>query len=760
MKHVRAVVGFMLGVGVATVVAAGQPTRAPRREIDNTAAFARLYGVVRFFYPSDAAADFDWSRFAVYGVQHTRPVGDAKELATRLRELFAPLGPGIEIAARLTPRTVPGSSGDALIAWRYLGPGIGEPSARGPYAGKRTHRPRMATAGIDGFVALIQNVAAEDLRGKPIRLRGTVRAATRATSGSAALWLRVDRGARGSGFFDNMDSRPIRDAEWRDYTIEGLVDDDATNIAFGVMASGLVVADFDAIDLSVRDAGGNWVKVAIKDPGFEAGADAGTSGWARTGSSSRAEITRQTDNAPEGRQFLRFAPPSAPASAPVTNAELFEDAPPTTGGSVDVQLGAGLTARVPLALTDTQARGDAANTGSLAAIRSEIAKTPGPSDRPDVDARLADVVVAWNVFRHFYPYWAEARVDWDARLRPQLEAAYAANTRDAEGDALRQLVADARDGHGRVTDSLRREQMRTLAIQLGVVDARVVVTASRVPSEVPVGGVVSTINGTPALARVAAAMRLRSGTTQWREAMAVQDIVTCPQGMFVKVVVDTGKSGPSEAELPCSEGQPPSEKRPQPITELMSGFWYVDLTRARTTDITPVIETLARAAGVVFDVRGYPTDAGAWILPHLIDAPERDRWMHVAKIVGPFGQSVGWQSFGWDLKPITPRLSGKMVFLTDGRAISYAESVMGYVAGRKLGTIVGRTTAGTNGNIVMFAVPGGFNVIFTGMRVTGHDDRTPHHLVGITPDIPAAPTIAGLRDGRDEVLDRALSFIR
>ena len=85
---------------------------------------------------------------------------------------------------------------------------------------------------------------------------------------------------------------------------------------------------------------------------------------------------------------------------------------------------------------------------------------------------------------------------------------------------------------------------------------------------------------------------------------------------------------------------------------------------------------------------------------------------------------------------------------------------MGYVAGRKLGTIVGRTTAGTNGNIVMFAVPGGFNVIFTGMRVTGHDDRMPHQLIGITPDIPAAPTIAGLRDGRDEVLDRALSFMR
>jgi len=178
------------------------------------------------------------------------------------------------------------------------------------------------------------------------------------------------------------------------------------------------------------------------------------------------------------------------------------------------------------------------------------------------------------------------------------------------------------------------------------------------------------------------------------------------------------------------------------------------------TEITPVLETLARAAGVVFDVRGYPTDAGARILPHLIDGPESDRWMHVAKIIGPFGQNAGWQSFGWDLSPAVPRLAGRIVFLTDGRAISYAESVMGYVADRKLGTIVGSTTAGTNGNVATFHVPSGFTVAFTGMRVTRHDGQTPHHLVGVKPDIPMAPTPAALRTGRDELLDRALALIR
>ena len=107
-----------------------------------------------------------------------------------------------------------------------------------------------------------------------------------------------------------------------------------------------------------------------------------------------------------------------------------------------------------------------------------------------------------------------------------------------------------------------------------------------------------------------------------------------------------------------------------------------------------------------------------------------------------------------------PWLPLKIVFMTDGRAISYAESVMGYVADRKLGTIVGGTTAGTNGNVATFPVPGGFTIAFTGMRVTGHDGKAPFHLVGVKPDIASAPTIEGLRAGRDEVLERAVAVIR
>ena len=731
--------------------------QAPGQAIDNAAAFARLYGVVRYFYPSDASAALDWNGFAIHGAKQVRGARDAKALQSTLQRLFSPLGPGIQIGPNLPPAPAVGSPDNQLIAWRYVGAGIAGSSVPGPYKGKRTRRAVAASAGIDGFATVMQTVPAENLHGKTIRLRGLVRAASRESTAGAALWLRVDRPNQQMGFFDNMGSRPIRNPDWKEYTIEGAVAEDATSVAFGVMAYGDVTADFEAIGLAVRGADGTWMPMTVDDGGFEAGPDAGSGGWRRAGTSKSVEIARPTESAPEGRQFLRMSPMSSPASTAAGN-ELF-DSPPRAGAHVDIDLGQGLEARVPTALSETQAVEDLENSSPLAALRAALAAVADSGDPPDLDTRVADVVVAWNVFRHFYPYWVESGVDWDARLRPQLALAHDATTRAAHRDVLRLLVADVRDGHGNVVDTRSSEGRGLLPLRLATIDGQVVVTATAAPSEVPVGAVISTIDGVAAAQRLGDAMRLASGTTQWKQTRALQEIAACRSGAVVKLTIDSG-TGPKASSLPCEAKPVPVEKRPEAVTELRSGIWYVDLTRARMAQVTAVLDKLAGATGVVFDVRGYPTDAGGQILPYLIATSEADRWMHVNKIVGPYGESAGWESYGWNLQPRSPRIGGKIVFLTDGRAISYAESVLGYVADRKLATIVGAATAGANGNVVAFVVPGGFRIVFTGMRVTGHDGKTPHHLAGVQPHVRMAPTVAGLREGRDELLDRAVALIR
>ena len=91
MRYLSAVAGLTAVLSIASV--GGQ---TPRVEIEHSAAFARLCGVLRYFYPSDAAAGLDWNRFAVHAVRLAREAPDAKSLKSALESLASPLGPGIE----------------------------------------------------------------------------------------------------------------------------------------------------------------------------------------------------------------------------------------------------------------------------------------------------------------------------------------------------------------------------------------------------------------------------------------------------------------------------------------------------------------------------------------------------------------------------------------------------------------------------------------------------------------------------------------
>ena len=184
----------------------------------------------------------------------------------------------------------------------------------------------------------MQSVPALYLRGKTIRLRGLVRATPGDTAASAALWLRVDRAKQQMGFFDNMNNRPIRETEWREYVIEGPVAEDATNLAFGVMVSGAVTADFEAISLEQRDAAGGWTPIPIKDPGFES-TDTGSGGWTRTRlrTTSRSAGPRTTRRKAANSCGSRHPPVPPPLQCPTQSFSTVRHA----GTHADIDLGVG-----------------------------------------------------------------------------------------------------------------------------------------------------------------------------------------------------------------------------------------------------------------------------------------------------------------------------------------------------------------------------------------------------------------------------------
>ena len=100
---------------------------------------------------------------------------------------------------------------------------------------------------------------------------------------------------------------------------------------------------------------------------------------------------------------------------------------------------------------------------------------------------------------------------------------------------------------------------------------------------------------------------------------------------------------------------------------------------------------------------------------------------------------------------------GKVIVLLNEESLSQAEwtAMCFQTAGNT--TIIGSQTAGADGNVTELDFKG-FHTRYTGIGVY-YPDRRETQRIGIVPDIEVKPTIKGIQEGKDEVLDRALLFV-
>jgi hypothetical protein len=588
-------------------------------------------------------------------------------------------------------------------------------------------------------------------RGKRVRLRGAVRVDVAGSGNQGQLWLRVDRAQRQMGFFDNMGDRPVTSDEWQVYEIEGPVARDAVRIAFGAFLNGAGTMWVDGFELSVGSDEAGWEVVPLENPGFEQVVEGKPSGWSI---GSAGYVYTPDEDAPQsGMLSLRVEKDVS------TRSYLFSEIP-RTSEVIERELGAGLAVQLPLAVfADEQGTLPHAQPGAGDALRSELKRIDMSSLTADeTRVRLADIVIAWNVFQHFYPYFDLVDVDWDRQLTLGLERALADESARDFFDTLRLLVAALQDGHGYVAhEGFTRGYAPPL--RLGWVEDRVAVTASGDTSRFQVGDVMVSIDGADAAEALREAERFYSGSPQWRHRRALAALPQGDEGTVARFVLERAGQRLEVSAERTEQGGRWRPERPH-IEELRPGIFYVNLDNTPMPDIDARMPELAAARGVIFDLRGYP-DSNHDILRHLLPGPDTTTaWMRVPRIIYPDRENlVGYVEHGWGVQPAEPKITGKIVFITDERAISYAESVMGFVHGYHLGEIVGAPTAGANGNVNRIALPGGFHVTFTGMRVVKHDGSQ-LHTIGFLPTVPAQPTLAGLRAGRDEVLERALQVIQ
>lgn len=166
---------------------------------------------------------------------------------------------------------------------------------------------------------------------------------------------------------------------------------------------------------------------------------------------------------------------------------------------------------------------------------------------------------------------------------------------------------------------------------------------------------------------------------------------------------------------------------------------------------------------IVFDLRGYPQGT-AWVLAPRLALDGREEAV-AAQFRRPSyrGASLpqeSWSSFSQPIPPSTkPRYRGRIIVLIDDRAISQSEHTALFFKAAADPVFVGTPTTGANGDVTRLSLPGGLSLGFTGHDVR-HADGKQLQRVGIQPDVVVAPTFAGMRAGRDEVLEAGLKEAR
>jgi C-terminal processing protease CtpA/Prc len=439
-------------------------------------------------------------------------------------------------------------------------------------------------------------------------------------------------------------------------------------------------------------------------------------------------------------------------------ARLFDSLP----GAVEMyehELVSGLRCRFALTLPSV---GDhtlpSADVFALGRLRAEIDGVNARTASADDEAvRVAGIAVLWNLTQHFWPYFDVVHPDWEGALDRALTRTLQDRTGEDYAHTLWLMTALLEDGHVAVRVH-NHPAYGSTGLVFQRAEGRVVVSDSG-DSLARRGDLVRSIDGRAAKALMDSAMATRSGTESWRRFASLRALDRGASGTIARLEVERGGKVSTFA-IPRSEKPVVPPRTPDPVAQIEPGIWYVDLARSRMSQIDSVMTDLAQAKGVVFDARGYPNGTHL-VLPHLTDSPMQSAIWRIPRTIRPdrIGPAEWDESGRWNMPPLQPRLKGRMVFLIGSGAISYAESVMGIVEAYHLGELVGEATAGCNGNINRFALPGGIEASWTGMRVLKHDGSE-HMGVGIKPSVPVALTIAGIRSGRDEVLERGVEIAR
>jgi C-terminal processing protease CtpA/Prc len=388
---------------------------------------------------------------------------------------------------------------------------------------------------------------------------------------------------------------------------------------------------------------------------------------------------------------------------------------------------------------------------------------------PDAGFQILALYRFWNIIEYWAPYRDLVDESWDGALREFLPRIALAKTSDEYQLELMALIADVHDTHANLWSSLKVRppvgECR-LAVNLRFIEDRAVVVSSASADAgamdgFKAGDVITDLDGQPVDKLVASWTPYYADSN---EAARLRDIARSMTNGACGAVAVNVRRGTEIVAIKAQRVSATSLPAIQSTHDLSGDTFrllspdvaYLKLSSVKAADIDHYLELAANTKGLIIDIRNYPSEFVVFSLgSHLVDHPTEFVKFTVGDLSTP-------SAFHWgaplSLTPAAPHYAGKVVVLVDEVTQSQAEyTTMAFRASPQT-VVIGSTTAGADGNVSTIPLPGGFHSMVSGIGVF-YPDGKPTQRVGIVPDKKVWPTIEGIRDGRDEVLEEAVRQI-
>jgi hypothetical protein len=181
---------------------------------------------------------------------------------------------------------------------------------------------------------------------------------------------------------------------------------------------------------------------------------------------------------------------------------------------------------------------------------------------------------------------------------------------------------------------------------------------------------------------------------------------------------------------------------------------YINMGNLDGPSIDSAYGDLKDAAAIIFDMRNYPISNAARILADMM-YPEPAVFTRLPHpdVEYPGTFYLEWDSLGYNGNP-NP-YPGKVILLVNQETQSAAEYNCMIFRAMPGTIVVGSQTAGADGNVSDFKISQEMKAGYTSLGVYYPDGESTQRI-GIVPDSVVHRTRAGIRQGRDEVLEKAL----